>query len=128
MARQRGHPGHLPGCGYGSCRGRGRPTGAYLDFISAYNDLRDNPPACDATLTGTLAGEVLLPGVYCVDDVAKTGTLTLDAGTSGANAVWLFLVDGVADRALTGTNFNVVMINGGEPVQRVLVGRGPPPL
>jgi len=84
---------------------------AYADFINAYNSLLINPPACDATLTGTLAGEVLLPGVYCVDAVAKTGTLTLDAGTAGASAVWIFLVDG----ALTGTNFNVVMINGGDP-------------
>jgi ice-binding like protein len=74
--------------------GDGPAQQAYLDFISAYNELRDSPPPCDATLTGTLAGEVLLPGVYCVDDVAKTGTLTLDAGTSGANAVWLFLVEG----------------------------------
>lgn len=95
--------------------GNGVAKQAYMDFISAYNDLRDNPPACDDTLTGTLEGEVLLPGVYCVDDTAKTGTLTLDAGSAGANAVWLFLVDGVADGALTGTNFNVVMINGGDP-------------
>lgn len=83
---------------------------AYLDFIGAYNNLRDNPPACDDTLTGTLANEVLLPGVYCVDATAKTGTLFLDA-QGDANAVWVFLVDG----ALTGTNFNVVMLNGGEP-------------
>ena len=83
---------------------------AYMDFINAYNNLLNNPPACDATLTGTLAGEALLPGVYCVDAVAKTGTLILDAG-GDANAVWIFLVDG----ALTGTNFNVVMINGGDP-------------
>jgi hypothetical protein len=82
---------------------------AYLDFVSRYNDLRDNPPACDETLTGTLAGMTLLPGVYCLDATAKTGTLTLDAG-GNANAGWTFLVDG----ALTGTNFNVVMINGGE--------------
>ena len=46
-----------------------------------------------------------MPGVYCVDAVAKTGTLTLDAN-GDANAVWIFLVDG----ALTGTNFNVVTI------------------
>ena len=83
---------------------------AYLDFIRAYNDLRDHPPACDATLTGTLAGEALLPGVYCLDAVAKTGMLILD-GRGNANATWLFLVDG----ALTGTNFTVVMINGGQP-------------
>jgi hypothetical protein len=82
---------------------------AYMDFVSEYNDLRDNPPACDATLTGTLAGQTLLPGVYCVDATAKTGTLTLDA-QGDPNASWTFLVDG----ALTGTNFNVVMINGGQ--------------
>ena len=90
--------------------GDGVAQEAFLDFISAYNNLRDNPPTCDLTLTGTLAGQVLLPGVYCVDAVAKTGTLMLDA-QGDANAVWTFLVDG----ALTGTNFSVVMINGGQP-------------
>jgi hypothetical protein len=83
---------------------------AYLDFINAYNTTFTNPPACDDTLTGTLAGETLLPGVYCVDGVAKTGLLTLDA-QGNANATWTFLVDG----ALTGTGFSVSMINGGEP-------------
>src|SRR6185503_15787710 len=82
---------------------------AYLDFVSTYNDLRDQPPACDENLTGTLAGQTLLPAVYCVDATAKTGTLILDA-QGDANAGWTFLVQG----ALTGTNFNVVMINGGE--------------
>src|ERR1700674_2275969 len=82
---------------------------AYLDFISAYNNLRDHRPACKATSTATLA-EALLPGVYCVDATAKTGPLMLDA-RGDANAVWIFLVDG----ALTGTNFNVVMLNGGQP-------------
>jgi uncharacterized protein YjbI with pentapeptide repeats len=81
---------------------------AYADFISAYNELRDNPPECDETLTGTLAGQTLLPGVYCVDGTAKTGTLTLDAD-GDPDAAWTFLVDG----DLTGTNFNVVM-DGGE--------------
>lgn len=83
---------------------------AYLDFVNSYNALRDQPPACDATLTGTLAGEVLTPGVYCVDAVAKTGTLLLDA-QGNANATWTFLVNG----ALEATNFDVVLINGGDP-------------
>ena len=83
---------------------------AFLDFVAAYNDLRDSPPACDQTLTGTLAGQTLVPGVYCVDAVAKTGTLMLDA-QGDANATWTFLVNG----ALTGTNFTVLMINGGDP-------------
>jgi hypothetical protein len=88
---------------------------AFLDFTSAYNTLRDNPPDCDDTLTGTLAGVVLAPGVYCVSAEAKTGLLTLDA-QGDANAEWLFLVsDGAGSGALTGTNFDVVMINGGEP-------------
>jgi hypothetical protein len=76
---------------------------AYLEFVAAYNALRDDPPACEA-LTGTLAGQVVSPGVYCVDATAKTGTLILDAH-GDANAEWLFLVEG----ALTGTDFNVIM-------------------
>jgi Ice-binding-like len=83
---------------------------AFLEFATAFADLRDNPPRCRATLTGTLSGEALLPGIYCVDAVAKTGALVLDA-QGNANATWLFLVDG----ALTATNLNVVMINGGTP-------------
>jgi hypothetical protein len=82
---------------------------AYMDFISAYNGLRDLPPACTATSTATLA-EALMPGVYCVDATAKTGPLILDA-RGNANAAWTFLVNG----ALTGTGFNVVMLNGGQP-------------
>jgi hypothetical protein len=84
---------------------------AYMDFISAYNNLRDHSPApaCKPTATATLA-EVLLPGVYCVDATAKTGPLMLDA-RGNADAVWTFLVNG----ALTGTGFNVTMLNGGQP-------------
>lgn len=82
---------------------------AFLAFIGSWNNLRDNPPVCDATHTGALTGEVLTPGVYCLDAVAKAGTLMLDA-QGNANATWLFLVDG----ALTGTGFNVVMLNGAD--------------
>ncbi len=68
--------------------------------------------SCDPahTLTGTLGGVVLTPGVYCVSAVAKTGQLILNA-QGDTNAEWLFLVDG----ALTGTNFGVVMHGGGNP-------------
>jgi len=51
---------------------------------------------------------VRLSGVYCVDAVAKTGTLTL---TGPSDGVWILLVNG----ALTGTNFSVVMAGGGQP-------------
>jgi hypothetical protein len=77
---------------------------AVLDgFNDAYASLNNLGP-CDTahTLTGTLAGVTLTsPGVYCVDSVAKTGTLTL---SGPSNATWIFLVDG----ALTGTNFKVI--------------------
>ena len=82
---------------------------AHADFINEYNNLRDNPPQCDQTLTGTLAGVILPPGVYCVSAVAKTGTLFLNAN-GDPNAAWTFLVDG----ALTGTNFTVQMVGGGQ--------------
>src|SRR3954469_437446 len=82
---------------------------AHTDFINEYNNLRDNPPPCDQTLTGTLAGVILPPGVYCISAVAKTGTLFLNAN-GDPNAAWTFLVDG----ALTGTNFNVIMVGGGQ--------------
>src|ERR1051326_1848793 len=85
---------------------------AFMDFISAYNVLAPLNNTCDSahTLTGTLNGLFLPPGVYCVDSVAKAGTLILD-GHHQANPVWIFLVNG----ALTGTNFNVVLLNGGQP-------------
>ncbi len=57
---------------------------------------------CTQTLTGTLAGVTLTPGVYCVDSVAKTGILTLTG-----SGPWIFKVSG----ALTGTNFSVVTSN-----------------
>jgi hypothetical protein len=79
---------------------------ARTDFLSAYVTLASM--SCDQTLTGTLAGADLAPGVYCLDAVAKAGTLTL---TGPSDGVWIFLVDG----ALTGTNFSVVMAGGGQP-------------
>ena len=85
---------------------------AYSNFLDAYNGLAalNIPSTCDLahTLTGTLANAVLSPGTYCVDAAAKTGLLTLNGN---ASAVWIFLVNG----ALTGTTFNVVMMNGGKP-------------
>jgi hypothetical protein len=58
-------------------------------------------------MPGNLANQDLAPGVYCVDAVAKAGTLTL---TGPSNGVWIFLVNG----ALTGTNFSVVMAGGAQ--------------
>ena len=82
-------------------------TQARMEFLATYAALRLSGP-CTQMLGSTLAGENLAPGVYCLDAVAKTGTLTL---TGPSDGVWIFLVDG----ALTGTNFTVVMAGGGQP-------------
>lgn len=79
---------------------------ARADLYNAYTVLQSK--SCTQNLVGTLAGQNLAPGVYCVDAVAKTGLLTL---TGPSDGVWIFLVEG----ALTGTNFSVDMAGGGQP-------------
>ena len=84
---------------------------AYADFQTAYNNLAINPPPCTATLTGTLADVTLAPGVYCFEAAAAlTGTVTLDGG-GNANATWLFRIGTLGVGALTGTGFNVDIVN-----------------
>ena len=82
---------------------------AFQDFLSAYA-VRE-AAVCGTTLTGTLAGQILAPGVYCFDNAATlTGTLTLSGPSTGR---WLFKVGAAGiPGALTGTNFNVVMAGG----------------
>jgi hypothetical protein len=83
---------------------------AYSDFGTAYNEIAALT-CTGGSLTGTLAGQTLAPGVYCVSAVAKTGVLTLNGP---ADASWTFKVmDGATTGALTGTNFSVVMAGGG---------------
>jgi hypothetical protein len=84
-------------------------TAAYADFLNAYDTLHFNTP-CDQTLSGTLAGVTLGPGVYCFPAAATlTGTLTLDGPADG---VWIFKIGTGGTGALTGTNFSVVMAGG----------------
>lgn len=86
---------------------------AQIDFASAYDDV--GAAGCDSTLTGTLDGMTLTPGVYCFDAAATlTGVLTLDA-QGNSNAHWIFKIGTIGTGALTATNFSVVMANGGEP-------------
>ena len=92
------------------------PDQVLTDVNSAYDALA--AVSCDQTLTGTLAGVALAPGVYCFEAAAVlTGTLTL-AGP--ANGVWIFktgtVKTGVVGAgALTGTSFSVVMAGGAQP-------------
>jgi len=80
---------------------------AHSDFLNAYATLQLESATCNAT-PGNLSGLTLAPGVYCLDAVAKAGTLTLNGPSTG---VWVFLVNG----ALTATNFTVVMAGGAVP-------------
>jgi len=78
---------------------------AFLDQYAALApQLGDNCPV----IAGTLAGQTLTPGVYCVSAEAKTGVLTLNGGS---NATWLIKVPA---GALTGTNFSVVLAGGAQ--------------
>lgn len=77
------------------------------DFNFAYKQLASNK--CQVILTGTQAGAILSPGVYCFDEAAAlTGTLTLNGSATG---VWIFLVNG----DLTGNNFSVLMAGNAKP-------------
>ena len=83
---------------------------AFNNSVAAYQ--ARETIACGTTLTGTLAGVSLAPGVYCFDSAATlTGTLTLNGPSNG---VWLIKVGTTGIGALTGTNFDVVMAGGGQ--------------
>jgi ice-binding like protein len=81
---------------------------AYQGFLDQYAALAPKVGDVCPVITGTLAGQSLTPGVYCVSSEAKTGVLTL---SGGANATWLIKVP---SGALTGTNFSVVLAGGAQ--------------
>lgn len=85
------------------------------DFNTAYDQyaLVSCTGLLDTAYTG--AALTLTPGVYCnAAGVTFTdSTLTLDA-QGDPNAVWIFKIGTGGTGALTGTNFTVVMENGGE--------------
>ena len=90
------------------------------DFNAAYDALAPKPLDCDGahTLLSTITGPVtLLPGVYCTPAaLTGTGVLTLDGG-GNSNAIWIFKIGSGTPPtgALTGTDFSVVLVNGGQP-------------
>jgi len=86
------------------------PAQVLTDYSAAYDALA--AVSCDQTLTGTLAGLTLSPGVYCFDAAATlTGTLTLAGPESG---IWIFKIGTSGTGALTGTDFSVVTANGAQ--------------
>ena len=65
-------------------------SGAQADTTTAYNDLASE--ACGSSPATELAGQTLVPGVYCFTSSASlNGTLTLD-GQNNPNAVWVFKI------------------------------------
>jgi hypothetical protein len=89
-------------------------TGVLRDFYAAYDALAPKTGDCDATHTlgSTIPSSTTLsPGTYCttaaltVPDVGVT--LTLDGA-----GVYIFKIGTSGTGALTGTNFNVALING----------------
>ncbi len=87
---------------------------AYNDFLAAYASLAPQPGDVYTIQNGTLAGLTLTPGVYWLDDSAKTGVLTLD-DLGDPNAVWIFKSGTSGTGSLVGNSFNVVMAGGGDP-------------
>ena len=81
---------------------------AYQSFLDQYAALAPKAGDVCPVITGTLAGQSLSPGTYCVSSEAKTGVLTL---SGGSNATWLIKVP---SGALTGTNFSVVLAGGAQ--------------
>lgn len=93
--------------------GDGVAKQAFNNFLSIYAALAPKPGDVCTTLTGTLDGVTLSPGVYCFDAAAAlTGVLTLDGRSNG---IWVFKIGTSGTGALTGTNFSVVMAGGGQP-------------
>ena len=91
-------------------------TAAFNGFLAEYAALAPVPGNGCTVESGTLADVTLPPGTYCFPAAAAlTGTLTLKGPSNGT---WLFTI-GTAGLggtgALTGTNFSVVMANGGQP-------------
>ena len=94
-------------------RGDGVAQNAHNAFISAYDQFKALSCPSGNTLT-TLDGQVLLPGIWCVDAAAtSTGSILTLNGLS--TDTWIFKIGTVGTGALTGTNFSVVMANGTPP-------------
>lgn len=85
---------------------------AQADKNTAYTALASQ--GCDTdygAVTKDLAGETLVPGVYCADSFHLTGTLTLNGSTSD---VWIF--KSASDLIMTGgTAVKVLFTGGGQP-------------
>lgn len=84
---------------------------AFNAFLDRYAALAPQAGDVCTMLTGTLAGVILAPGVYCFNAAATvTGLLTLDGPADG---IWILKIGTSGTGALTGTGFEVAMAGGG---------------
>jgi hypothetical protein len=96
----------------------GAATAAQTALSTEYQNALVANSVCTLPLLPAAPGAsfTLTPGVYCntgASGLTFTGiTLTLDA-QNNPNAVWVFEIGGPG--GLTGTSFQVVMANGGQP-------------
>jgi len=92
--------------------GDGVAKQAFNVFLSRYAALAPKPGDVRRTLTGTLAGVTLSPGIYYFDAAATlTGVLTLNGPSNG---IWIFKIGTSGTGALTGNSFSVVMAGGAQ--------------
>ena len=92
-------------------------TPSVLAQFNNHFDVIKNRP-CQTQLTGTLAGVILAPGVYCFAAAAAlTGTVTLNGPATG---IWVIKVNG----DLTGNSFSMVMAGQGKPCNVYLESSG----
>lgn len=109
-----GSPPHYTGFGTVTLGGTihdadGAALTAVGDKDTAYTALASQ--GCDTdygAVTKDLAGEILVPGVYCADSFHLTGTLTLNGSSTG---VWIF--KSASDLILTGGAAVQVLFTGG---------------
>lgn len=87
----------------------------WTDFGRAYDMFSNSSCTGSLNVDYTNTAQTMSPGVYCYGgSVTFTGaTITLDA-QGDPNAVWIFKIGADTAGALAGTNFSVVMANGGQ--------------
>ena len=82
------------------------------DFNDAYGALKAVSQCTDTFAVTSLGNHTFAPGVYCFD-AAVTETNAVWTLNGGATDTWLFKIGNNAVGALTGTDFSVVMADGG---------------
>jgi hypothetical protein len=82
------------------------------DFNDAYDKLEAVSQCTERFAETSLGDHTFTPGVYCFD-AAVTETNSVWTLNGGATDTWLFKIGNIGVGALTGTDFSVVMADGG---------------